>query len=165
MTGTRTPRPAAATGARVHGASRSCATGRDSWPLRARGSGRCGRVRSSSESSSSRDCRCSAADNHMAMVEPPADPNGQLVLRFMAGTSDGDFDAIADLVHDDFVMEWPQSGERFSGRDNAFAAMRAQRDKPEVAGPAWLVGSGDTWVIMMPLRYGEDLFHYTAVLE
>jgi ketosteroid isomerase-like protein len=99
------------------------------------------------------------------MVEPPADPNGQLVLRFMAGTAEGDFDAIADLVHDDFVMDWPQSGERFSGRANAFAAMRAQRDKPEVAGPPRLVGSGNTWVMMMPLRYGTDILHYVAVLE
>ena len=99
------------------------------------------------------------------MVEPPADPNGQLVLRFMMGTAEGDFDAIADLVHDDFVMDWPQSGERFSGRANAFGAMRAQRDKPEPAGPPRLVGSGEVWVMMMPLRYGEDLYQYVGVLE
>ena len=62
-------------------------------------------------------------------------------------------------------MEWPQSGERFSGRDNAFGAMRAQRDKPDIAGQPRLVGSGNTWVMMMPLRYGDDLLHYVAVLE
>ena len=78
-------------------------------------------------------------------------------MRFMMGTAEGDFDAIADLVHDDFVMDWPQSGERFSGRANAFGAMRAQRDRPEPAGPPRLVGSGDTWVLMMPLRYSDDL--------
>ncbi len=95
----------------------------------------------------------------------PTDANGQLVMRFMAGTAEDDFDSIADLVHDDFVMEWPQSGERFSGRDNAFGAMKAQRDRPEPAGPPRLVGSGDTWVLMMPLRYSDGLYHYTAVLE
>jgi hypothetical protein len=99
------------------------------------------------------------------MVEMPADPNGQLVMRFMAGTAEGEWDAIAGLVHDDFVMEWPQSGERFSGRDNAFGAMQAQRDKPEVAGQPRLVGGGDTWVMMMPLRYADGVYHYTAVLE
>jgi len=99
------------------------------------------------------------------MVEMPADPNGQLVMRFMAGTAEGDFSAIADLVHDDFVMEWPQSGERFSGRDNAFGAMQAQQDKPEMVGPPRLVGGGNTWVMMVPLRYADGLHHYTAVLE
>lgn len=93
------------------------------------------------------------------------DPNGELVLRFMAGTASGAFDAVAELVHDDFVMEWPQSGERFTGRDNAFGAMRAQREKPEVAGEPRLVGSGDTWVLMLPLRYREGVLHYVAVLE
>ena len=89
----------------------------------------------------------------------PTDANGQLVMRFMAGTAEDDFDSIADLVHDDFVMEWPQSGEKFSGRDNAFGAMKAQRDRPEPAGPPRLVGSGDTWVLMMPLRYSDGLYH------
>jgi hypothetical protein len=99
------------------------------------------------------------------MDEMPGDPNGQVVMRFMAGTALDDFDSIADLVHDDFVMEWPQSGERFSGRDNAFGAMKAQRDRPEPAGPPRLVGDGDTWVLMMPLRYSDGLYYYTAVLE
>jgi len=99
------------------------------------------------------------------MDQMPSDPNGQLVMRFMAGTAEEDFDSIADLVHDDFVMEWPQSGERFVGRGNAFGAMKAQRDKPEPAGPPRLVGSGDTWVLMVPLRYSDGVYHYTAVLE
>ena len=93
------------------------------------------------------------------------DPNGQVVLRFMAGTASGDLDSVAALVHDDFVMEWPQSGERFSGRDNAFGAMRTQQEKPEIAGEPRLVGSGNTWVLMMPLRYGEQVLRYIAVLE
>jgi hypothetical protein len=99
------------------------------------------------------------------MIEPPSHPNGQLVLRFMMGTGSGDFDGIASLVHDDFVMYWPQSGERFSGRDNAFGAMKAQQQMPEPAAPPRLVGDGDVWVVMMPLRYGDDILHYTAVLE
>ena len=99
------------------------------------------------------------------MPEMPADPNGQLVMRFMAGTAEGNFDDIDDLVHDDFVMEWPQSGERFSGRDNACAAMKSQQDQPEMAGVPRLVGGGDTWVMMVPLRYSDGLYHYTAVLE
>jgi SnoaL-like domain len=33
----------------------------------------------------------------------------------------GDWDAARGLLHEDFVQEWPQSGERIVGRDNAIA--------------------------------------------
>jgi hypothetical protein len=33
----------------------------------------------------------------------------------------GDWDTAAGLLHHDFVQEWPQSGERIVGRDNAIA--------------------------------------------
>ena len=33
-----------------------------------------------------------------------------------------DFYAAAQLLHDDYILEWPQSGERIRGRDN-FAAI------------------------------------------
>ncbi len=32
-----------------------------------------------------------------------------------------DFDAAGDLLHDDFLCEWPQSGERIRGRANFVA--------------------------------------------
>jgi hypothetical protein len=74
-------------------------------------------------------------------------------------------DTIEALLHDDFVMEWPQSGERFVGRHHAVGAMRSQQAVPEVAGEPRIVGSGDVWVAMMPLRYGSDIAHYVGVLE
>jgi ketosteroid isomerase-like protein len=33
----------------------------------------------------------------------------------------GDWETAAGCLHDDFVQEWPQSGERIVGRDNAIA--------------------------------------------
>ena len=33
----------------------------------------------------------------------------------------GDWETAGSLLHDDFVQEWPQSGERIIGRDNAIA--------------------------------------------
>ena len=33
----------------------------------------------------------------------------------------GDWEAARGCMHDDFVQEWPQSGERIVGRDNAIA--------------------------------------------
>jgi ketosteroid isomerase-like protein len=36
----------------------------------------------------------------------------------------GDWEAAGGYLHDDFVQEWPQSGERIVGRDNALAIER-----------------------------------------
>jgi SnoaL-like domain len=91
--------------------------------------------------------------------------NREAVERFFAASERGDEDVVATLVDDGMVMEWPQSGERFVGRANVLAAMGAVEVKPEFAGPPRLVGSGNVWVLMVPLRYGEDILQYVAVLE
>jgi len=95
----------------------------------------------------------------------PDQSNRDVVERFFAASERGDADTVATLVEDDMVMEWPQSGERFVGRANVLAAMGAVEVKPEFAGQPRLVGSGDLWVLMVPLRYGEDILQYVAVLE
>jgi hypothetical protein len=45
------------------------------------------------------------------------------------------------------------------------AAMAAVEVKPQFAGQPRLIGSGGIWVLMVPLRYGEDVLQYVAVLE
>jgi SnoaL-like domain len=91
--------------------------------------------------------------------------NRDVVERFFAASERGDLDALTALTDDGMVMAWPQSGERFSGRDNVLAAMGAVEVKPEFAGTPRLVGSGHIWVLMVPLRYGADVLEYVAVLE
>ena len=91
--------------------------------------------------------------------------NREVVEEFMAAGDRGDLAAMSALLHEDMVMEFPQSGERFTGRANAAGAMEAQQVKPEPAGEGRMVGEGDVWVVMMPLRYGEDLYQYVGVLE
>jgi SnoaL-like domain len=91
--------------------------------------------------------------------------NRDVVEQFFAASERGDVAALAKLVDDDIVMEWPQSGERFRGLANVFGATRAVDVKPELAGQPRLTGSGDVWVLMAPLRYGADRFEYVAVLE
>ena len=88
-----------------------------------------------------------------------------LVERFFAASEQGDLAALAPMIDDDMVMEWPQSGERFQGRDNVLGAMAAVEVKPQFAGSPRLIGSGAVWVLMVPLRYGEDVLQYVAVLE
>lgn len=88
-----------------------------------------------------------------------------IIARFMEAMEQNDLEAASRLVHDDVVVEWPQSGERFVGRANAMGAISSTEVKPEPAGETRIVGSGDNWVLMMPLRYGEDVYHYVGIFE
>ena len=91
--------------------------------------------------------------------------NRELVERFFAASERGDMTALETMIDDQMVMSWPQSGERFRGRANVLAAMGAVEVKPQFAGSPRLIGSGGVWVLMVPLRYGEDVLQYVAVLE
>lgn len=51
--------------------------------------------------------------------------NRQLLECFWAAMGTNDFRAVGDLLHDDFVLEYPQSGELIRGREN-FAAINAE---------------------------------------
>jgi hypothetical protein len=93
------------------------------------------------------------------------DQGRDVMERFLAAADAKDLDRMVSLVHPDLVMEWPQSGERFTGRERALAAFLATEEKPEIAGEPRLSGGGDLWVIRMPLRYGDEVFHYVGVFE
>jgi hypothetical protein len=55
------------------------------------------------------------------------DANRELIERFMAASGAGDLDAVGRGLHADMVMEWPQSGERFVGREQTLGAMHRAR--------------------------------------
>lgn len=48
--------------------------------------------------------------------------NKQILEEFWATMETNDFYAAAQLLHNDYTLDWPQSGERIRGRNN-FAAM------------------------------------------
>ncbi len=52
------------------------------------------------------------------------DENRRVVERFWQTMNTNDWRAAGELLHDDFVLDWPQSGERVRGRDN-FVAINA----------------------------------------
>jgi hypothetical protein len=88
------------------------------------------------------------------------------MMRFLEAAEQRDEATLRELAADDFRMTWPQSGERFRGRENALGALAVQDDVPEPAGEPRIVGSGDTWVVMMPLSYAQaGLVHYVGVFE
>ena len=63
-----------------------------------------------------------AMDVLLALTENQTVADRQVVEAFWSAMQTNDFYAAARLLHDDYVLEWPQSGERVRGRDN-FAAL------------------------------------------
>lgn len=53
-----------------------------------------------------------------------SDANRRIVERFWQAMNTNDWEAVARLLHDDYVLEWPQSGECIRGRAN-FVAVNA----------------------------------------
>lgn len=51
-----------------------------------------------------------------------ADENRRLVEQFWRAMNANDWQAVGALLHDDYVLDWPQSGERIGGRER-FAAV------------------------------------------
>jgi len=100
-----------------------------------------------------------------AMGSEAGESGKSVLMRFLEASERGDREAMASLAHEDVLMEWPQSGERFRGRENALAAMAATEVKPEPAGEPRIVGAGSAWMLMMPLRYGDETYHYVGVFE
>jgi ketosteroid isomerase-like protein len=49
------------------------------------------------------------------------DEDRRVVERFWAAMAANDFRTAGELLHDDYVLTWPQSGERIRGRDNFVA--------------------------------------------
>ena len=67
----------------------------------------------------------------------------------------GDWETAGGCLHDDFVQEWPQSGERIIGRDNAIAieqnfpgGLPTMRFRRTLAG-------GDLAVLEVELTYAD----------
>src|SRR5512143_1942728 len=58
------------------------------------------------------------------MAEQPSSSR-DIVVGFWQAMQSNDFRAAAQWLHDDYVLDWPQSGERIRGRDN-FAAINEQ---------------------------------------
>jgi ketosteroid isomerase-like protein len=66
-----------------------------------------------------------------------------------------DWEAAKGLLHDDYVQEWPQSGERIVGRDNAIAInQQFPGGLPSMRFRRTLAG-GDLAVLEVELTYGD----------
>ena len=95
------------------------------------------------------------------------DENRRIVERYIAALPDG-FDELARLRHEEFVEEWPQSGETIRGHANYRAIHeRYPGGTPETESRR-LVGSEDRWVMtpsFTPIRIVGAGDTYTAVFS
>lgn len=89
--------------------------------------------------------------------------NRALAARFEEVLKTGDFGRMTDLIKefgtDDFVEEWPQSGERLTKA----ASMRLVESYPEMSGtsPTFkyhrMLGGGDVFVVEGTIDYGDGI--------
>jgi hypothetical protein len=101
------------------------------------------------------------------------DTNLATVERVRAMFESGSLEELArqqfDLQADDFVQDWPQSGERIRGRDNAKAI---NDNYPQMTGSnprlslRRLTGEGSHWVIEGTIDYGDGTpVSYVGIAE
>ena len=101
------------------------------------------------------------------------DTNATTVERLRAVFEQGSLEALAGAVYDlsaeDLVQEWPQSGERIRGRDNAKAI---NDNYPAMTGTSPTLtlrrvsGEGAHWVVEGTIDYGDGTpVSYVGVAE
>ena len=73
-------------------------------------------------------------------------------------------DAFAELFHDDYVEEYPQSGERIRGKQNARAVNENYPGLPSLINRSYNI-SGDLGVMELTLEYDGDRVHACEIVE
>lgn len=84
--------------------------------------------------------------------------------RHWAASDADDFEEEHQIYHEDAVLEYPQSGERISGRRNIQASRTAQPNKKRFA-VRRIVGSGDLWVTEYVLTYDGKPSYTVSIME
>ena len=87
------------------------------------------------------------------------------LLRQWTYTGGPNEDKASELYHDDAVLEFPQSGERFAGKANIQGWCQRYPARLDFE-PRELRGSGDIWVAETGLRYdGGEPVHVVKILQ
>lgn len=89
-----------------------------------------------------------------------------LIEQHFADLLAGDEVAVQALIRDDFVQEWPQSGERVRGKEACLAIARNYPGGPPQMQLGRISGEGDHWVVEATARYSDGVdYHVVAILE
>jgi hypothetical protein len=91
--------------------------------------------------------------------------NREVLESFFEALERRDIDALADLVHDDYVEEYPQSGERIRGKQNVRAATENYPGGlPSLVEHSYAL-SGDLGVMKMTLEYDGQRIYACEVVD
>jgi ketosteroid isomerase-like protein len=90
--------------------------------------------------------------------------NRDTLERFFEAFERRDLDALDGLVHDDYIEEYPQSGERIRGKDNARAVNENYPGLPSLINRSYNI-SGNLGVMEMTLEYDGDRVHACEIVE
>jgi hypothetical protein len=91
--------------------------------------------------------------------------NRATLERFFDVFSRHDFDAMIELImHDDYVEEYPQSGERIRGKDNWRKMAENYPGLPTLVDHSYKI-SGDLAVIETTVDYGGNRIYACEVVE
>jgi SnoaL-like domain len=75
-----------------------------------------------------------------------------------------DFKAEHQIYREDAVLEYPQSGERISGRQNIQESRAAQPNRKRFA-VRRIVGAGDLWVTELVITYDARPSYTVSIME
>jgi hypothetical protein len=84
--------------------------------------------------------------------------------RHWAACDAGDQDAVHEIYRDDVVVEWPQSGERVSGRAN-LQALRENHPSELRFSTRRILGGGDLWITEYVITYDGRPVHTVSIME
>ncbi len=88
----------------------------------------------------------------------------QALERHWAASDASDFEAEHEIYRDDAVLDYPQSGERISGRRNIQESRRLQPNTKHFT-VRRIVGSGDLWVTEFVLSYDGAPSYTVSIME
>ena len=90
--------------------------------------------------------------------------NLQLVEHFWQAFDRLDFEAASELLHDDYVCVWPQTGERIRGRSNFIAVNKRYPQEWQVTIMRLLV-SDDQITSEVKLTYRDEMVFAISFFE
>jgi len=85
--------------------------------------------------------------------------------RMFAAFGSGDWESVLADVADDFVQEWPQSGERLMGKKACVAVYRNYPGGSPSVRLTRVSGEGDHWTVEADMQYGEQPVRGVSIFE
>ncbi|MGF1473061.1 MAG: nuclear transport factor 2 family protein [Rubrobacteraceae bacterium] len=90
--------------------------------------------------------------------------NREALESYIRAVERQDLDSMFEFLHDDYVEEYPQSGERIRGKQNARSILDNYPGLPTMVDHSYVL-SGDLGVLKMTFEYDGKRVYACAVVE